>query len=41
MAKKSMIERDKKRKSLIARFAVKREIIFKRIKKSKYIRKYF
>jgi len=41
MAKKSMIERDKKRKSLIARFAVKREIILKELKKANTLENIF
>jgi small subunit ribosomal protein S14 len=41
MAKKSMVERDKKRKKLIARFALKREIILKEIKKANTLENIF
>lgn len=41
MAKKSMIERDTKRKKLIARFASKREIILKELKTVTSLEKIF
>jgi small subunit ribosomal protein S14 len=41
MAKKSMLEREKKRKKLISRFSKKREFILKELKKAKSLETIF